>query len=132
MIFNGASAQLAALMAVAGAGAIVASIIFSLLKSHRHFPAIVLIGAIGVGISLLLFAYVNNIAQGLTVTALLGFFATLVSLGSQSEMQIKVENELRGRVMSLWPLVIIGGPAILTALVALQRPADKKPDAPEY
>jgi hypothetical protein len=96
MIFNGASAQLAALMAVAGAGAIVASIIFSLLKSHRHFPAIVLIGAIGVGISLLLFAYVNNIAQGLTVTALLGFFATLVSLGSQSEMQIKVENELRG------------------------------------
>jgi MFS family permease len=118
----------------------------------------VLIGAIGVGISLLLFAYVNKIAQGLTVTALLGFFATLVSLGSQSEMQIKVENELRGRVMSLWPLVIIGGPAIgsifagalasnlgstytlllfaglslvLTALVALQRPADKKPDSPE-
>jgi MFS family permease len=27
-------------------------------------------------------------------------------------MQIKVDNELRGRVMSLWTLVIIGGPAI--------------------
>jgi len=112
MIFNGGSAQLAALMAAAGAGAIAASIMFSLLKSHRHFPAIVLIGALGIGISMLLFAYVSQIVYGLAVTALLGFFATLVSLGSQSEMQIKVDNELRGRVMSLWPLVIIGGPAV--------------------
>jgi MFS family permease len=76
----------------------------------------------------------------------------MVSIGSQSEMQIKVDNELRGRVMSLWTLVIIGGPAIgsivagalasnlgstytlllfsgisllLTALVALRRPASR-------
>ena len=101
---------------------------------------------------MLLFAAVSVIAWGLAVTSLLGFFATMVSLGSQSEMQIKVENELRGRVMSLWPLVIIGGPAIgsifagaladefgstytlllfaglslaLTAIVALPRPADR-------
>jgi predicted MFS family arabinose efflux permease len=112
MIFSGGSAQLAALMAAAGAGAIVASVMFSLLKSHRHFQAIVMAGAIGVGIALFLFANVSQIAYGFAVTALLGFFATMVSLGSQSEMQIKVDNELRGRVMSLWPLVIIGGPAI--------------------
>ena len=152
MIFNGGSAQLAALMAAAGAGAIVASVMFSLLRSHRHFPAMVLNGAVGTSISMLLFANVSQIAYGLAVTSLLGFFATMVSLGSQSEMQIKVENELRGRVMSLWPLVIIGGPAIgsifagalasdlgatytlllfsglsllFTVLVALRRPADK-------
>lgn len=152
MLFDGGSAQLAALMAAAGGGAIAASIMFSLMKSHRYFPAIVLTGAVGVGVSMLLFAAVSVIAWGLAVTSLLGFFATMVSLGSQSEMQIKVENELRGRVMSLWPLVIIGGPAIgsifagaladefgstytlllfaglslaLTAIVALPRPADR-------
>ena len=112
LIFDGGSAQLAALMAAAGAGAIAASIMFSLLKSHRHFQSIVLAGAIGIGVSMLLFASVSQIAYGLAVTSLLGFFATMVSLGSQSEMQIKVDDELRGRVMSLWPLVIIGGPAI--------------------
>jgi MFS family permease len=112
MIFNGGSAQLAVLMAAAGAGAIVASVMFSLLRSLRHFPAIVLIGAVGTGVSMFLFANVSQFAYGIAVTSLLGFFATMVSLGSQSEMQIKVENELRGRVMSLWPLVIIGGPAI--------------------
>ena len=152
LIFDGDSAVLAALMAAAGAGAIGASVIFSLLRSHRHLPAMVLIGAFGVGVSMLLFANVSQIRYGLAVTALLGFFATMVSIGSQSEMQIKVDNELRGRVMSLWTLVIIGGPAIgsivagalasdlgstytlllfsvisllLTAYVALRRPTSR-------
>jgi predicted MFS family arabinose efflux permease len=112
LIFDGGSAQLAASMAAAGAGAIGASVIFSLLRSHQHLPAMVLIGAVGVGVSMLLFANVSQISYGLAVIAALGFFATMVSIGSQSEMQIKVDNELRGRVMSLWTLVIIGGPAI--------------------
>ena len=149
LIFDGDSAVLAAFMAAAGAGAIGASVIFSLLRSHQQLPALVLIGAIGVGSSMFLFANVNQIAYGIAVTSLLGFFATMVSIGSQSEMQIKVDNDLRGRVMSLWTLVIIGGPAIgsvvagalasdlgttytlllfsgisllLTALVAIRRP----------
>ncbi len=112
LMFDGDSALLAALMAAAGAGAIGASIIFSLLRSHQHLPTMVLIGAFGVGISMFLFANVSQFPFGIAVTVLLGFFATMVSIGSQSEMQIKVDNELRGRVMSLWTLVIIGGPAI--------------------
>ena len=112
LIFDGDSAVLAALMAAAGAGAIAASVIFSLLKTNRHFPIMVLIGAFGVGISMSLFATVSQISFGIAVTVLLGFFSTMVGIGSQSEMQIKVDNELRGRVMSLWTLVVIGGPAI--------------------
>ena len=112
LIFDGDSALLAALMAAAGVGAIGASIIFSLLRSHQHLPTMVLIGAFGVGIAMFLFANVSQVPFGIAVTVLLGFFATIVSIGSQSEMQIKVDNDLRGRVMSLWTLAIIGGPAI--------------------
>lgn len=112
LIFDGDSAVLAALMAAAGAGAIAASIMYSLLRSHRHLPALVLTGAIGIGTSMFLFANVRQIEAGLAGSAMLGFFATMVSIGSQSEMQIKVDDRLRGRVMSLWTLVIIGGPAI--------------------
>lgn len=155
MIFNGDSAVLAALMAAAGAGAIGASVIFSLLTSSRHLPTLVLIGAFGVGICMFLLAIVSKVTAGIAVTAILGFFAILVSIGSQSEMQIKVDNELRGRVMSLWTLVIIGGPSIgsivagalasnlgstytlllfsgisllLTTLVTIRRPASKVAD----
>jgi len=112
LVFDGGSAVLAALMASAGGGAIIASVIFSLLKSHHHLPAMVMFGAFGICLSIFLFANVSQIPYGIAVTVLLGFFATMVSIGSQSEMQIKVDNELRGRVMSLWTLVIIGGPAI--------------------
>ena len=112
LIFDGDSTLLAALMAAAGGGAIGASIIFSLLRSHHYLPAMVLIGAVGVGVAMFLFANVSQIPYGVAVTSMLGFFATMVSIGSQSEMQIKVDNDLRGRVMSLWTLVIIGGPAI--------------------
>lgn len=112
LIFDGGSAVLAAMMASAGAGAIGASVMFSLLRSHQHLPMMVLIGAIGIGTSMFLLANVGRIEYGLAVTSLLGFFATMVSIGSQSEMQIKVDDELRGRVMSLWTLAIIGGPAI--------------------
>lgn len=154
LIFGGGSAQLAAIMASAGAGAIAASVMFSILRSHHRLPAMVLIGAVGVGMSMFLYANVGQIMSGLIVTTLLGFFATMVSIGSQSEMQIKVDNKLRGRVMSLWTLVIIGGPAIgsivagalvrdlgstwtlllfsgislfLTAFVALRRPTHNVP-----
>jgi len=150
LVFDGGSAVLAAMMAAAGAGAIATSVIFSLLRSQRHLQALVLGGAVGVGVSMLMFAWVRQVEYGLAVVAMLGFFATMVSIGSQSEMQINVEERLRGRVMSLWTLTIIGGPAIgsivagalaselgptytlllfaavslgLTALVGLRRPS---------
>ena len=68
LIFDGGSVALAALMAAGGAGAIGASIIFSLLKTHKYLPAMVLFGAVGVGISMFLFANVGHISYGIAVT----------------------------------------------------------------
>jgi MFS family permease len=42
----------------------------------------------------------------------LGLAQTLVSVGSQAFVQVEVENELRGRVMSLWTLFSMGGAAV--------------------
>jgi MFS family permease len=96
LIFDGDSAVLAAMMAAGGAGAILSSIFYSLLRTHRHLQELVLAGAAGVGVSLLLFAIADRIEYGIAVIAMLGFFATMVSIGSQSEMQIKVDDALRG------------------------------------
>jgi MFS family permease len=112
LIFDGGSGVLAALMAAAGVGALVASLLFGLraLQSQLHW--LVVIGAIGVAVSILLFATVRSLTAGMFVVMLMGLFASLVAIGSQTEVQIHVENRLRGRVMSLWSLVIMGGPAI--------------------
>jgi len=112
LIFDGGSGALAALMAAAGAGAILTSLIFSVIRMHSHLHLAVLIGAIGTTVSIFLFALASSIAGGIAAIAMLGFFSSMVSIGSQSEVQISVDDRLRGRVLSLWTLVIIGGPAI--------------------
>jgi MFS family permease len=112
LIFDGGSSALAALMAAAGAGAIMTSLIFSVIRLHSHLHLTVLVGAIGTAVSIFLFALSSSITGGIAAIALLGFFSSMVSIGSQSEVQISVDDRLRGRVLSLWTLVIIGGPAI--------------------
>jgi len=112
LIFEGGSRALAALMAAAGAGAILTSLIFSVIRLHSHLHLAVLVGALGTAVSIFLFALASSIASGIAAIAMLGFFSSMVSIGSQSEVQISVDDRLRGRVLSLWTLVVIGGPAI--------------------
>ncbi|RLA30679.1 MAG: hypothetical protein DRR11_12715 [Gammaproteobacteria bacterium] len=112
LIFDGGSGALAALMAAAGAGAILTSLIFSVIRLHSHLHLAVLVGALGTAVSIFLFALASSIASGIAAIAMLGFFSSMVSIGSQSEVQISVDDRLRGRVLSLWTLVVIGGPAI--------------------
>jgi MFS family permease len=112
LIFSGGSGALAVLMAAAGVGAILASLLFSSKRLQGHLHRIVVVGAIGVSLSILCFAFARTLPLGIVAVASLGLFASLVSIGSQTEVQIHVENRLRGRVMSLWTLTIMGGPAI--------------------
>jgi predicted MFS family arabinose efflux permease len=112
LIFAGGSNALAALMAAAGAGAIATSLIYSFLRMSSYLHQTVLVGAIGTTVSIFLFALASSLTAGIVAIALLGFFSSMVTIGSQSEVQISVDDRLRGRVLSLWTLVIIGGPAI--------------------
>lgn len=112
LVFEGGSGVLATLMAAAGVGAIGASLAFSIGVFRERLHGVVAYGSIGVALSILAFAWAGNLVTGIIVVLSLGLFASLVSIASQTEVQLLVENRLRGRVMSLWTLVIMGGPAI--------------------
>ena len=112
LIFEGGSGVLAALMAAAGIGAILASLLFSFGAFRHQLHAVVAVGSIGVGLSVASFGWISTLPMGIFVVLMLGMFASVVSIASQTEVQILVENRLRGRVMSLWTLVIMGGPAV--------------------
>ena len=111
LVFDGGSSALAALMASAGVGAIGASLLFSSPRVSAHLFELVVVGAFGVTLSICLFAFVGRLPAGMAVVAMLGLFASMVSIGSQTEVQVNVENRLRGRVMSFWTIMIVGGPA---------------------
>jgi len=112
LIFAGDSSVLAALMSAIGVGAITASLLLTRRFMQRRLRAVAWTGTAGVGLSIALFGTVSTLPAGVTVAAMLGLFASLVSISSQTEIQLHVENRLRGRVMSLWSLVIMGAPAV--------------------
>lgn len=112
LVFDGGSNVLATFMAVAGLGALGTSLFFSVRSGTSHLYGMVLVGAVGVGVSIGLFATVTSLLGGIIVIMILSTCASLVSIGSQIQVQLSVEDRLRGRVMSLWSLIIFGGPAI--------------------
>ena len=116
LIFAGGSGVLAALMSAIGLGAIAASLLLSLRMLQSRLRTVAFCAAAGVGLSVGLFGTVDTLSAGVVVAALLGMFSSLVSIGSQTEIQLQVENRLRGRVMSLWSLVIMGAPALGSVL----------------
>lgn len=112
IVFSGGSGTLAALMSSAGVGAIVASLILNLTRIQGRLRGMILLGAVVAGLAVGLFAFIPNLYFGMTLVAVLGFSTTLVGVGSQILVQMRVDDRLRGRVMSLWTLVSMGGPAL--------------------
>ena len=70
------------------------------------------LGVIAAGILLILFSYTHSFELGLLIVAGLSFCATVCGVGTQSLIQISVASAFRGRVMSLWGSINIGGGAL--------------------
>ena len=111
-VYDGGSETLAILMAASGLGAVLASLIYMSGVLDLKLSKAVFYGGFGMSITCLFFALTENLIIGSLMVMMIGFFITFVAVGSQSEVQLNVANELRGRVSSLWTIVVLGGPAV--------------------
>lgn len=102
---------LAWLNSAAGVGAIIAGLLLSFFSSKRLLLATRL-GAIASGLLLIMFSYARSFELGLLIVGGLSFCATVCGVGTQSLIQVSVSNTFRGRVMSLWGSINIGGGAL--------------------
>tara|TARA_R110000744_G_scaffold68920_13_gene140120 strand:- start:2139 stop:3275 length:1137 start_codon:yes stop_codon:yes gene_type:complete len=102
---------LAWLNSAAGVGAIIAGLLLSS-SSAKHLLLATRLGVIAAGILLILFSYTHSFELGLLIVAGLSFCATVCGVGTQSLIQISVASAFRGRVMSLWGSINIGGGAL--------------------
>ncbi len=118
-IFQRGAAGLGTLTAAAGIGALLAAAvqIFMPGPAKSRLPKASIAAAI---IGPLAAALLGSLGQWQLVvftTGFLGFAGTLVGVGLQSAIQMQVEDHLRGRVMSLWMMVAMGGTAFGSLLV---------------
>ena len=118
-VFQRGAAGLGTLTAAAGIGALLAAAfqIFMRGPVKGRLPKTSLAAAIAGPLAA---AWLGNLDLWeivIFIVGFLGFTGTLVGVGMQSAIQMQVEDHLRGRVMSLWIMVAMGGTAFGSLLV---------------
>lgn len=112
-LLAGDSATLATLTAAAGAGSIMGGLVVSRQTSGeiRLLRLVTFCLVIGAGSMLTV-----HWLQGLTAFSLLimalSMITTIVGTGTQALAQLMVDEDYRGRVLSLWTVLAMGAPAI--------------------
>ena len=77
-------------------------------KSGELLSSIIGVAAIGFAISLVIFSLSTNFVFSILIAVLIGLFSTTQLSSSNSLIQLEVDDELRGRVISLWMISVIG------------------------
>lgn len=112
-LLDGSANTLAFLTALAGLGSIVGGLVMSQQRgSERRLLRLVYL-ALLLGSCVLLPVLVFN--QMLAISIIIFFLSlcmTVTGTGCQALAQLVVENEYRGRVLSLWTVIAMGAPAI--------------------
>ena len=112
--FQRGAAGLGQIAAAAGGGALCASIVMAARASQRpgRLPMLSL-GSVFAGFCLCMILGITSYwPVALAAAAGIGFCGASVGVGLQSTVQLALTDEYRGRVMSLWTVLGIGGAAI--------------------
>lgn len=101
------------LTAVSGVGALVAGVAKAVMpgQSPGRLPRLAL-GTAVLGVSMVpVVGFSTSWELTLALVAILGFATTMTGVSMQTAIQMGLEDEYRGRVMSLWVLVVVGAAA---------------------
>lgn len=110
-VFGRGSGALAILTSAVGVGAIVAGILLSRGTRWLEFRTVAA-GVALAGAMIVTFATIDGFWLGVSIAASLGFLLSLCGVGSQILLQSMLDDEIRGRVSSLWGMVAFGGTAV--------------------
>jgi predicted MFS family arabinose efflux permease len=111
-LFASGAEGLALLTASVGVGAIVGGLWLAGRSDPKGLTGVVLWSVAGMGAVTILFALSSTLWFAAPLLAVSGFFIVCAGVGTQTLIQLAVEANMRGRVLSLYGLIFRGGPAI--------------------
>ncbi len=100
------------LLSAAGGGALLGAFGLASFKHLRHQGAIMLASGFLFSLALVVFAISPSLLIGLLLLFVAGVSSTVLSTIISTFIQFAVPNELRGRVMSLYTVTLIGLPSL--------------------
>jgi MFS family permease len=113
--FHGGAGTYSALMAAMGAGAVVGG----LMVAHRSRPSIALLSIIGLGfgVMLLVVAASPTETEALIAVVLMGVCSISYIATANATIQLQADPAMRGRVMALYAIALLGSTPIGAPLV---------------
>ncbi len=97
-----------ALRVAIGAGSLCAALSLATKGSQSTLVKIIGVSSIGFAVALCAFSISRQFSLSLCIAFLLGLTLTSQLSGSHSLIQLKVPDELRGRMMSVWTITLLG------------------------
>lgn len=103
---------LAMLTSAAGLGAVTAGIYLTQHSLTKKLLRLALLSSTCAAVILILLALNSSFFLALAMVFLLGLTMAICSTSAQIFIQLSVQDNMRGRVLSLWAAIIRGGPAV--------------------
>ena len=107
-VFSQGPSGLGLLFSAAGAGSVAGAIFISAFAQKYNAKKLILVGGLIFGINLLLFAQTENFYLALPLLFLAGFGLTAQNANIQAAIQHSVEDNVRGRVVSIQTMMLMG------------------------
>ena len=111
-VYKGGADDLALYTAVLGMGAVIGGMYIALRGKAKGLVKSMLINSLISIIALAVFAWTTQLYLGLLMVFAIGWTITLSSVSSQTMVQNSIDDEIRGRVLSLWAALTRGAAAI--------------------
>ena len=116
-LLDGGATELAWLTAGAGAGAVAGGLILTQQQAKESALYRLLLGAMVAAVLLLAsLQWMGSITSLMILVAILSSVTTITGTSCQTLTQLVVDEQYRGRVLSLWSMTAMGAPAMGAAL----------------
>ncbi len=116
-IWSGGEEGYGLLLSAAGAGALVGAFGLASIKNVRRQGAVLITSGLIFAVTIIAFALSQSLALGIVLLFLAGVSSTVFGTIIATFIQMATPNELRGRVMSLYAITLIGLPALGALLI---------------
>lgn len=107
-VYHKGVGEFGAIRALSGLGSLLAALALAAQASSKNLPKRIAYANLGFAACLGIFAFNSDFILALPLAFVLGYFMTTQMAGTNSFIQLRVPDELRGRLMSIWTLIMLG------------------------
>jgi MFS family permease len=107
-VLGGDAQTLGIIMAAVGCGALTGAVYLASRRTVLGLGTRIVIGACGLGLAIMAFSFTHHLAVSLPVAYVAGLAMMVQMTSSNTVLQTIVADEMRGRVMSLYAMALMG------------------------